>query len=231
MKKLTFVLLLMMLLASAIGCDRVASVQPIGVATTTDSDGINFPVSTIEATSAVKIVNTATATVQSKDVETDVPAVQNTDVSPTATAISTAVTVQPSATAVVTVAPVFPTATPKASLVLPATYSLNNGEWAVCIARRYNLDLDALFALNKINMQTNYLPAGYVLKIPTGTTWSAKYGTRFWHTHPDTYLVKADDNINKIACYFGDVFPADIEKANGLAGKYVLTAGQKLTIP
>ena len=111
----------------------------------------------------------------------------------------------------------------------PTTYTLQNGEYPYCIARRFNVDPGELLALNGLtDSQTLY--AGKVLTIPqTGHPFP---GSRMWHNHPDTYTVDfSTETIYGIACYYGDIDPALIAQANGLSVNAALTAGQKLTIP
>ena len=114
------------------------------------------------------------------------------------------------------------------TLERPATYALQKGEWPICVARRYNLDLDTFFAANGLTM--NSRPAvGTTLKIPATGTWNS--GARALKTHPATYTVKSGDTIYTIACDFGDVDPNAIVVANALAAPYTLQAGQVLQIP
>lgn len=111
----------------------------------------------------------------------------------------------------------------------PGTYTLQNGEYPYCIARRFNVDPDELLSANGlVDGQTLY--AGKVLTIPqTGNPFP---GNRMWHSHPDTYTVdSSSDTIYGIACYYGDIDPSTIAQANGLSAGAALSAGQKLTIP
>jgi LysM repeat protein len=217
MKNLVIVLLFLAMLAVSSGCDRIASLPPIGVAATPTAGGAPFPVG--EAPNPTDVAKVLATTVSNM--------VQAKDGAPTAT---TAPVGAVEATAAPTAVP--PTKTPThVPTAVSSTYALAKGEWAICVARRYDLNLDTFFALNHINMNTNNLPVGYVLKLPTGGSWTANYGPRYWHAHPATYSVKPGDTINKIACFYGDVKPADIESANGLHGSYTLSVGQSLSIP
>ncbi|MFZ6021265.1 MAG: LysM peptidoglycan-binding domain-containing protein, partial [Chloroflexota bacterium] len=108
------------------------------------------------------------------------------------------------------------------------TYTLQKGEWPICIARRYNLDLNAFFSANNLNM--NSRPAeGTVLMIPATGTWSS--GPRALKAHPADYTVKAGDTIYSIACDFGDVDPMAIAAANNLQAPYTLKVGDVIRIP
>jgi LysM repeat protein len=112
----------------------------------------------------------------------------------------------------------------------PASYTLQKGEWPICIARRYNLDLNSFFAQNGLNM--NSKPAvGTVLVIPTSGTWSSSYGSISLKAHPTTYTVVSGDTIYTIACSYGNVAPEQILAANGLSSASEITAGKVLQIP
>ena len=112
----------------------------------------------------------------------------------------------------------------------PTSYALVKGEWPICIARRFDLDINTFFAKNGLAMDSR--PAvGTVLQIPADGTWGENFGNRAYHSHPDNYVVKAGDTLNTIACYYGDVSPEQIAAKNGLETPYVITAGQELQIP
>ncbi len=112
---------------------------------------------------------------------------------------------------------------------VPATYTLQEGEFPYCIARRYNLNPDDLLTLNGITDGGLFMP-GYTLQLPQSGTWP---GTRALHPHPDTYTVSGngDTTIFGVACYYGDIDPAAIAQANNLPLTTTLTVGQQLTIP
>jgi LysM repeat protein len=110
----------------------------------------------------------------------------------------------------------------------PATYTLQAGEWPICIARRYNLNVGSLLSANGLTMDSKP-GAGTSLNIPSSGTWDS--GTRAYHSHPTSYTVKGGDTINIIACYYGDLLPDDIIGANGLSKPYSLSAGKVLSIP
>ena len=112
----------------------------------------------------------------------------------------------------------------------PGTYSLQKGEWPICIARRYNLDLGTFFAANGLNMNSKPA-AGTSLKIPSGGSWSANYGARALRQHPTSYTVAGGDSVYSIACYFGDVDPASILAVNGFANASDIKTGQTIKIP
>ena len=124
-----------------------------------------------------------------------------------------------------TAAPItYVTATPGGP---PSTYTLEQGEYPFCIARRFNVNTAELLTLNGLTADS-YFYAGQVLKIPqTGNPFD---GTRSLHEHPTYYKIQADDTLNKIACYFGDVSPDMITLQNGLSSN-VLPVGEVLIIP
>lgn len=219
-----FVLITLMLLFTGVGCDRIASIAPVSLPATVTAAGIDFPVaSQPDITEIANLVNT-----QVSDLEKEV--VSKDGVSETATEVPTATpeaTATPLTTAVPTQTPVPPTPTP----LYATTYTLQKGEWAICIARRYNLNLDEFFAINHIGMHTNNLPVGYVLALPGGGSWNEAYGPRYWHLHPATYQVQPGDTLNSVACFFGDVSPQAIKDANSLPDNYTLSIGQNLSIP
>jgi LysM repeat protein len=112
----------------------------------------------------------------------------------------------------------------------PASYTLQKGEWPICIARRFDLDISTFFAQNGLNM--NSKPGvGKVLTIPSSGTWSSSYGNRTLTAHPATYTVVSGDSVYTIACRYGDVSPEQILAANGLANASDITPGKTLNIP
>jgi LysM repeat protein len=115
---------------------------------------------------------------------------------------------------------------------VPATYTLQQGEFPYCIARRYNLDPTELLRLNNLHdWESQYLSPGLVLQLPpTGDPFP---DVRALHNHPDTYTVSGnnDSTIYGVACYYGDIDPATVAQANNLPLSATLTIGQQLTIP
>lgn len=146
---------------------------------------------------------------QGLDNSTSVPAEQ---LAPTQTPVPT----QP--------ARVAPTATPG----LPATYTLQKGEFPFCIARRFDVNPSEMLQLSGLPVAQTY-PQGTVLKIPQDG--SPFPGNRTLRTHPTTYIVQTGDTIYSIACLFGDVDPASIAFVNNLTKPYQLSAGQTINIP
>jgi LysM repeat protein len=112
----------------------------------------------------------------------------------------------------------------------PASYTLRQGEWPICIARRFNLDISTFFSLNNLSMQSRPA-AGTVLRIPESGSWSASYGPRALRAHPSDYNVVAGDTVYSIACKFGDVAPESIMAVNNLSQPGDLQAGTTIRIP
>ncbi len=112
----------------------------------------------------------------------------------------------------------------------PASYVLQKGEWPICIARRYDLDLSSFFANNGMNMNSKPA-AGTTLRIPSSGNWSANYGARPLKQHPATYNVVAGDTVYTIACKYGDVAPESILAVNNLSNASDVQAGMSLQIP
>ncbi len=112
----------------------------------------------------------------------------------------------------------------------PASYTLKQGEWPICIARRYNLDLSSFFSVNNLNM--NSKPnAGTTLQIPASGNWGSQYGPRALKNHPTKVTVGAGQSVYSIACDFGDVAPESILAVNGLGSAGDVKTGMTLTIP
>ncbi len=112
--------------------------------------------------------------------------------------------------------------------VRPASYTLQSGEFPFCIARRFNVDPDALLSASGLTRPDLYYP-GLTLTIPQSGSFP---GTRMLATHPTTYtVVSGDETVYGVACAFGDLDPAAIASANGISASADLTAGQALQIP
>jgi LysM repeat protein len=115
------------------------------------------------------------------------------------------------------------------NVVAPGSYTLQQGEFPYCLARRFNVNPDQLMSANGITDSTVLYP-GKVLTIPQSA--GPFPGDRAWHDHPTTYTVPSSDTtIYGVACWFGDLLPQDIASANGLTLSSALTTGQQLTIP
>jgi LysM repeat protein len=218
-KRLWVVMLVILAMVAVLpACTKSASQAPL---TTPTSEGaLPFPLPVTE--DAMTLILTQTA-VAAQGTSGGGQAATATQQPPAPTVVVPPTKVPPTFTPLPVV--VVPTATPG----LPTTYTLQSGEWPLCIARRFNLDASELLALNGLTMDS--LPAaGTVLKIPqTGNHWA--YDGRSLINHPATYTIKTGDTIYKVACAYGDVDPNAIIAANGLKSPYSLTAGQTLRIP
>jgi len=222
------ILLILIILALTMpSCTRIASFSPIANNPTLDPLA-NLPIITQapQIQDPLNITQTAIAVVA----QASQPAIVIT-LTPEQTGVGIeggeATSLPPSET------PLPPSETPVPATAVPTrpeSYKLNSGEWPICIARRFDLDLEGFFAANNLNMQSRP-SAGTVLKIPQTGNWSTVSGTRYWHAHPTQYTIQPSDNIYSIACYFGDIEPDAILAANGLSGSYTLSVGQVLQIP
>ena len=113
----------------------------------------------------------------------------------------------------------------------PQIYTLQYGEWPLCIARRYNVNWDTFYSYNEVILSQDYITAGTELVIPQATTWDTSMGNRRTADHPTTYSVSVGETLGSIACYFGDITPEAIAEANYLSAGSELYAGQILNIP
>jgi LysM repeat protein len=109
----------------------------------------------------------------------------------------------------------------------PATYTLQEGEFVYCLARRFDVDPAQILSLNGLAEGTT-IYAGTVLRIPQSGSFP---GARALRNHPTTYTASAGETLYGVACEFGDVYPDSIATANGLSVGTTLTAGQQLSIP
>jgi len=130
-------------------------------------------------------------------------------------------------TATLAVGGTLPTSAPVGTR--PTEWTLQSGEFPYCIARRFDVDPEALLSLNGLSSGNIFYP-NRTLKIPQSGSFP---GTRALRNHPATYTVaSASETIYSIACLFGDVRPEDIVRANNLSSADVdLTSGQQLSIP
>ncbi len=126
-----------------------------------------------------------------------------------------------------------PTATPIPSVDtgnLPSTYILQKGEFPYCIARRFNVNPNELLSASGISSAAaNALQPGLTLTIPkTGNPFPYD---RARNDHPVTYVVPESTSVYAIACFFGDVDPAQIVSLNGITDPNTVAAGTSLQIP
>ncbi|MBI2333540.1 MAG: LysM peptidoglycan-binding domain-containing protein [Chloroflexi bacterium] len=108
------------------------------------------------------------------------------------------------------------------------TYILQNGEWPYCIARRYDVDPEAMLKASGLTSPDIYYP-GLKLILPQSTNFP---GSRVLIAHPASYTVASgDETVYSIACKYGDVDPNAIASTNGISASAKLTVGQVLKIP
>jgi LysM repeat protein len=112
----------------------------------------------------------------------------------------------------------------------PSSYTLKQGEFPYCIARRFNVNPDELLSLNGLtDAQAQIYDPGLTLKIPqSGATFPA---SRSLNHHPTTYTTPKNMTVYGIACYFGDLDPTAIVNANNIADLFNIPAGTTLQIP
>jgi len=243
--RLTGILMVGVILASA--CTQTYSQAPLGTPTLI-STGLfvsPFP-SGQDPLQIVANLGTQTAIAGTAQAGgTTTPGTPGTPLTATATAtgpsltptIRTPITVVATTSVPITVIPGGSTVTPRVTVVIPtlsssrpASYTLQQGEFPYCIARRYNVDPNELISLNGL-FDSQIVEPGLVLSIPqTGNPFP---GDRSLLTHPGSYSVTGDNDttIYGVACQFGDVFPESVAQANNLSLSTTLTIGQVLTIP
>jgi hypothetical protein len=222
-----FLVLTIATLVAASGCNLKASTATTGKATATSE--MNFITPTASGDTVKNDILTQTAQAQQPAVATATPTVAapaEATKAPEATQAPAVVATQaPSNNNSSSSNPVsIPT------LARPSSYTLQKGEWPICIARRFDLDLASLFSANGLTM--NSRPAtGYTMKIPSTGSWSTSaYGARALHKHAD-YTVNSSDTVYSIACYFGDVSPEGILAANGFSSASDVKSGSTIKIP
>jgi LysM repeat protein len=223
---------MLMLIAVVISaCKTPYSTLP--AATNTPISGTSLfetPIGSTPGMGAVEVIGTQTALASSgtpEIVPTQTLLVNTQDLSATVTPTALA-SANPAftSTATLAVSGTLPTSVPVGSR--PATYTLQPGEFPYCIARRFDVDPDALLSLNSLSSGTIYRP-NLSLRIPQSGSFP---GTRALRNHPATYTVaSSSETIYGIACLFGDVDPSSIAQANNVSPSAALTSGQQLSIP
>jgi LysM repeat protein len=217
----TFILLLLIgsLLFGLSACKLPASEGP--PTTSASSGGFPVPGETEQTSGGIDINTFATQTAQVN------PPVVITSPIPTQNPgepLNTATTAYPGAPEATATAVVYVEPTPGG---LPATYTLQEGEFPFCIARRFNVNQNELLSLNNITANS-FVYAGQVLQIPqTGNPFD---GERTLKEHPGYYEIQSGDTLNTIACSYGDVSPDMIALQNNLSTTDLPT-GEVLIIP
>lgn len=218
-----------MLVVGLSACERSASKAPDTTATAAGELPFPLPVTTDNAMKNI-LAGTQTAAASQNP---GVPAQQGTQAVGSGSSPTLPPLVLPTDTVV---APVYtPTAAPTFVTVAsptpgyPSSYTIHQGEWPFCLARRFNIDPAALLAANGLTLNSRPDP-GSVLTIPADAAkWSS--GSRDLVTHPAVYVVKTGDTVYSIACDFGDADPNAIIAANNLQAPYTLTAGASIQVP
>jgi len=225
---------LMLIAVISSACNRAASTQP--AVTNTPNSLFATPIDQTPSMSDIEVFGTGTAlalTGTPASVATQTPLTSLGTQDPAATVTATPfVSINTPFTATATLAlsgtlsGPLPTSVPVGSR--PATYTLQSGEFPYCIARRFDVDPDALLSLNGLSDGVMY-PAGTQLRIPQSGSFP---GTRALRNHPATYTVAAsNETVYSIACLFGDIDPAAIAQTNNISPSSALTSGQQLSIP
>lgn len=218
-KNLIFAIIILTLALALSACERSASEPPLASPTV----GGEVEPTSSDPMQMLRSFATQTAIALSGGGQ---PAGGSTPVAPTV--------MQPvSGTQVLVTTPVAPTVTPisktavPANSTRPATYTLQDGEYPYCIARRFDVNPDDLLSMNGLSGGGLYVP-GLVLKIPQTGSFP---GARSLIPRPASYTVAAFDSIYKIACKYGDIDPIAIASANNLVAPYTLKTGQVITVP
>ena len=225
----TFVLIVMIVSA----CNRPFSTPPAATSTINATSLFETPINQTPGITMSDVANFGTLTALASSGTPQAIATQTLSVGTqdlTATLSPTSlVTANPAftATATLAVSGTLPTSAPVGTR--PAEWTLRSGEFPYCIARRFDVDPEALLSLNGLSNGNIYYP-GRSLKIPQSGSFP---GTRALRNHPATYkVVSSSESVFSIACLFGDVRPEDIVRVNNLSGEDPdLTSGQPLSIP
>lgn len=247
------VLMLSVFMAAAIilsACERSISAAPVETATPIATGLFVSPIASVEnPMEMIEQFAKQTEAAQTSAAGGGIPATTGTPGTPAAGTPATGTTA--------TVDPAIPTATPSptisvstptnansaAATPIPAStssgpaatapslsgdaYILQEGEWPYCIARRYNVDPEAMLKASGLTSPDIYY-AGLKLILPQGTSFP---GARNLIPHPATYTVASGDTVYSVACKYGDVDPNAIASANGISASSNLTVGQSLQIP
>jgi len=231
-KRGTIIATIMLLVAASVSaCDLRYSTPPAATFTPVSQNLFATPVDGSIDMGTVQAFTTGTAQAQlTTTPSTGATATLAAGVTPqvaTATATPLVVT-NPTSTATLAVSN-GPTATTIPAGSRPTSYTLQEGEFVYCIARRFNVDPAETLALNGLtDSQTIY--AGLVIKIPqTGHPFP---GDRMLRNHPTTYTVSnSSETVYSVACTFGDVDPAAIAQVNNISVNAALSVNQTLNIP
>jgi LysM repeat protein len=212
----TILTLFVLLAIGLVACQLPASEGP-------ETPEATYPVpgETQEESGGLDINQINTQTAMAQMMETSVVA---TETQPPLVVTETPVPEEPAQPVEPTQSPVEVVPTPG----IPATYSLQKGEFPFCIARRFNVNQYEVLNINGLTLYSKP-PVGFTLQIPqTGNQFS---GERSLQSHPDNYTVQAGDTLYTIACKYGSVSPDMIALANDISVSDSLSPGSTLSIP
>ena len=111
---------------------------------------------------------------------------------------------------------------------VPDSYTLHQGEFVFCLARRFNILPEDIMVYNGIESGTIHYPGETIQIPPDRRTY---IGDRALQYHPSNYTVVYGDTLYSIACLYGNVDPRAIAAANDLDIDLALTPGTVLQIP
>ena len=195
----------------------------------TMSDVASFGTQTAIAQAGTPVAvetQTLAAGMTPQDIATATPLVSTNPALSATTTLAVAGTQNASDTQTTPQSGVLPTSAPVGTR--PAEYTLHSGEFPYCLARRFDVDPEALLTLNGL-ANGNLVYPGRTLRIPQSGSFP---GTRARETHPSTYTVTSGETLYSIACRYGDVDPVALASANGLSSPDAsLTAGTQLKFP
>jgi LysM repeat protein len=199
-------LILFVVLALMLGaCTRAASTPQAAAAT----PPLNLPKPA--ATSGMNIIETAGTQTAIATAGLPIPTASgNGTQAPDAAQPTNTPDPNAASTALPTPTPVVNTPVPQPTVQTgkPASYTLHEGEFPYCIARRFNVNPDEMLALNGLPSDGQTYYAGLTLRIPQ--SGGAFPGARALRAHPAPYVVQSGDTVYSIACLFGDVDPVNI---------------------
>ncbi len=223
MKKFLYSLILLVLISSLVlaGCTRSAT-KGGGGELPTSTSSIPFPVGPSSNPNRMTEIVSATQTASvlpAPGLQENTPESGNVSTIPSVVEATQVPTLEPTPKPSIFI----PTATPGK----PSTYTLQQGEFPYCIARRFDVNPGELLSINNISGD---VAPGTTLTIPTNSSWPSDF-ERSLRDHPASYTVQSGQSIYEIACLFGDADPNAIIVANNLSAPYSISAGQVLEIP
>lgn len=213
MKKRALLTLFLVLALLGTACNKSASTAP-----TATPEGASGAANQLEA--ILNAAATQTAAASGAGPETGGGANETSE----AAAATATVASGELATATPTVQPT----KPPVDLTVPDEYTLREGEFPYCIARRFNISATDLLAANGLSPNGLFQP-GLKLTIPKNA--GEFDGNRTLSAHPTDFTVRADDTFYSIACVYGDVWPEEIAAANNTTVNADLNAGDVIKIP